>query len=748
MLHAIQHFCVSADISAQLLNHALLVLSLERVHLPNASTFPELSSTPAHLQFDFPFDIAIKEKCAPDSASAALVPYTNGQVGSTSMASAGERRVQYELDLPASYSPLAEYTVCEPMSKSSLLQLLQSLQYTHPYLSVYSHKLSQSTLVVAHSGFDGRPLHSYTWQSLAHSRVGFNNYLQYIAKQFGEDIDRAVEEDEERRERFEEEQQRSMEERESIMAHQQQLEQLKEEEEEPKVSAKGGKKRVPSAKKTPSGKKSKLDTASTTPEPANDTATAIEANLPEFEERKLYVAYNVGDTVLLNEGNVSVQFLSDGSQIHTEKTERFESSTTVTVSVLGNGHKVSCSMITRELDAEDDSVETEMGHESKNDGSKEEKTTTEEDQPTTAPVASIPQPPPGVELASLTAEFRDSLHISVSHFGPQGNGKLPFEPQKPNILLETPDASADSRPQSRQTPQKMNKKQVEQQQQLLEQQRQLEEQKKKERVEAEEKYNAQYSALLRQNKYQQLFASTPYGLHVHCQVSVDLSADSTLTDGSDGSFIVKQNYPIQSRGTQQGEACLAMTAYNEDERYYLPDGSVICFMKDGSITVLCCDGHIYQTATESLNELYQQHLRDQGSNADAQEDVHASQRTTEPSMQPTFSDTKVTFADQLDKIPTEDSRVKNCSDAVWVVTSPTGQRYLWKRSVACETTNEAESGEVTGDAPEGSSNVPDDSERQDLTQVAIVPLPSAQVFATTDPVTKQVRRIIIIITKS
>ena len=224
---------------------------------------------------------------------------------------------------------------------------------------------------------------------------------------------------------------------------------------------------------------------------------------------------------------------------------------------------------------------------------------------------------------------------------------------------------------------------------------------------------------------------------MHCQVQIDLNADSTLTDGSDGSLIVKQSYPVQSQGTQQSEACLAVTAFNEKERHYLPDGSVVRFMKDGSIIVLCSDGHIYQTATESLNELYHQNLRDQGNSKDAQED--ASQKATETSMQLTFSDTKVTFADQLDKIPTEDPQIKNCSDAVWVVTSPTGQRYLWKRLVACKTSNEAESEEVTGDAPEGNSNVPDDSQKPDLTQVAIVPLPSAQVFATTDPVTKQVR---------
>lgn len=727
-LHAVQLFCTSAEVSAQLFNHALLVLSLEHVHLPNASSFPDLNRNAASLLFDFPFDIAIREKCKPSSESTALVPYVNGRDDATSVSGAGERaQCRYELDLSTSYSFLAEHSVCEPMSKDSLLQLLQSLQYTHPYLSVYNHMLSQSTLIVAHSGFDGQPLHSYTWQSLAHSHVGFNNYLQHIAQQFGDEIDRAVEEDEERREAFKEEQQTLIKERKKeLEQHQQQLEKQKEEHEEPKASAKGGKKSV--TKKTPSGKKSKLDTACTTPEPASDVAD-IETGLPEFEERDLFEAYDVGDTVLLNKGSVSVQFVSDGSQIHTEKTEKIDSDTTITVSAISNGHVVSCSMIKREVNGEEDTVEGD------GDGSKEENRPEEEKNPKVV-VAGIPQPPPGVAFASLTAEFRDSLYVSVSHFGPQGNGELPFEPPRPDILLEPvthPDSSGDSRPQSRQTPQKMSKKQMEQQQQLLEQQRQLEEQKKRKSAEAKEKYDAQCSALLRQNKYQQLYASTPYGLHIHCQVSVDLNADSTLTDGSDGSVIVKQNYPVESQGSQESEASFAITAYNEAERYYLPDGSVLRFMKDGSIIILCPDGHVYQTATKSLTDLYHQQLQEQGSGGATQEDV-----STETPVQTTFSDTKVTFAEQLDKITAEDPRRKDVSKSVWAVTSPTGKRYLWKCQGACETTNEAENGE-SGEVPlEGNDDVPERPYPEMIPQVAIVPLPSAQVFATTNPVTKEV----------
>ena len=718
MLHAVQHHCTSAEISTQFLNHALLILSLEHIHLPNATTAPNMTTNTAPLLFDFPFNITIKEKsCTPNSTSVALVPYRNGCVKECS------EEQKYELDLPTPYSSLSEYTVCEPMSKGSLLQLIQSLRHTHPYLSVHSHKMSQSTVVVAHSGFDGQPIHSYSWESLAHSRIGFNNYLRYVAQQFGEEIDRAVEEDEERKEAFKKQRQNFIEERKKELEQQQQMEQLGEEEEEPKSSAKGGKRSVAGGvKKTPSGKKSKSDMTCSTPEPAKEVTDHMETTLPEFEERKLYEAYNVGDTVLLNKGSVSVQFLSDGSQIHTEKAERLGSDVMITVSALSNGHLVSCNMIQREVN---------LMAEKKTDRN-EENDTEEDGSPTVTVVAGIPQPPPGLAFASLTAEFRESLHVSISHFGPKGNGQLPFEPQKPEILLEPVSPDSDSRPQSRQTPQKMNKKQLEQQQQILEQQRQLEEQKKKERAEAQEAYDAQYSALLRQNKYQQLFASTPYGLHIHCQVNVELSTAPTLTDGSDGSVIVKQSYPVQSHNSQQREESLALVAYNEVERYYLPDGSVLRFMKDGSIFILCSDGHVYQTATKSLTDLYQQHLKDQV----GMEDVNQGANDDSP-VQPTFSDAKVTFVDHLDNIATEKGDI---SDIVWVVTSPAGQRYLWKRPVISITT---ESGEKEGvPLEENEDDVLETNRRPNLKiipQATVVPLPSAQVFASTDPVTKQVR---------
>ena len=736
MLNSLQHHCKLASMSEQLLNHFLLTLSLERVSLPSPTSLPNFSSPPPPLLFDFPLNIPLKDTV---SGSGALVPYSGA-------GSAGTKdSVEYELNLPPAQHPsLVEFSVCEPMSPESLLQHLQTLSSTHPYLSVFTHKLSQSTIAVASSGFDGRPLHSYSWESLAHSRVAFNNYLQYVAQRCGGEVDRAVEEDTERREKFEEEQRKLIEAREKELEQGSPEKQHKEEEAEvAKGSAKGGKKSsASSTKRTPNGKRSKADVTCPTPEPdkAHDTT---EAELPEFEERKLYEAYDVGDRVLLKRGTVSVQFLGDGSQIHTDSIDNLGQERTITVSALSNGHSVTCTTTRGDPNSNSKSDERRKNE---NEGADGTTTDGEEAQlPTASGVtAGIPQPPPGVKFSSINAQFRDSLCVSLSHFGPRGDGELPFQPEKPEILLEavpTESAASESRPQSRQTPQKVSKKQLEQQQ-LLEQQRQLEEQ--KERAEAQANFDARCSALLRQNKYQQLFATTHYGLHVHLQIDIDLDADPEITDGSDGRIVVRQSYP--SQGSRHNIPSLSLATCDEEERYCLPDGSVLCFMRDGSVTVLCPDGHVYQTATQSLTDLYHQQTVSDSTSGGTDS---PSKEENGQNAQQTFSDTKVTFADQM-REGDQQSKVgpgerRKLSQCVWVVTTPSGQRYLW-RCPAPTTKQTEDSGESEVLAPGAGAAAVDEvttdtapPQQQEQQQgERIVCLPPAQLLSATDPVTKEV----------
>ena len=764
MLHSIQHHCISADVSEQLLTHSLIALSLEHVKLPTATaSLPGKDSSTCPLLFDFPLEISLK--VASDETTGALVPYNANRT--TRATGDGVGRYS-QLALPPPHRSLAGHAVCEPMSSHSLLQLLQSLQHTHPYISTFTHKLTGSTVVVTHSGYDGQPLHTHSWQSLAHSRVGFDNYLGHIAQQYGAEVDQAVEEDRERREVFEEERLQLIEARkkevEQSLAEQQQKKEDREEDGgTERVSAKGGKKSSASnAKKTSSGKRSKPDmTSCATPELGGAASEDdIEATLPQFEERKLYEAYDVGDQVLLTEGRVSVGFLSDGSQVRTEKTERIGSDMTITVSALSNGHTVTCSMIRGEREGEENEVQQQgdkNGEEVKETAEEEEEATNEGKLPV---IAGIPQPPPGIKMSSLTAKFGESLNISLSHFGPRGNGQLPFLPEKPSILLTPPEGtpSSESRPQSRQTPQKMSKKQMEQQQQMLEQQRLQEEQRMRERAEAQADYNARHSALLRQNKYQQLFATTSYGLHVRLQVDVNIDADSTLTDGSDGIVVVRQSYPMENSTRPTLRA-----SPGENERYYLPDGSVLCFMRDGSVSVLCPDGHVFQTAPPSLTHLYNEQVNEANDRGDpnSQDTEADTQQSSRTPIHQTFSDTKVTFADSITTaVQMAASPKLNLSGLVWVVTAPSGQRYLWKQSSPSSNTaektpeSEGENGTAHTEEPgTASGKVPNDQEEEEnkkeetgvgegeqksVAPAVVVPLPPAQVVSATDPVTKQV----------
>ena len=746
MLHSLQHHCTSSDISEQLLTHSLITLSLEHLTLPSATSLPDLDCNTHPLLFDFPLDISTREGKMADATSSAVVPYSGN--------SASRARVEreFELCVPQPQLSLVDHSVCEPMSRGSLLQLLQSLRHTHPYISTFTHRLSGCTVVVAHSGFQGGSLYTHTWQSLAHSRVGFDNYLRHVAQRCGAEVDRAVEEDRERRERFEEEK------LERIEARRREIEEReaekKEEEEEGggRVSAKGSKKSSASnSKKTPTGRKSKLDATCPTLEP--DTMPDFEAGLPEFEERQLYEAYDVGDSVLLDEGTVSVQFLSDGTQVRTEKTERFGADAMISVSALSNGHIVSCSSIRAET------VCTVVNTQSEKNEKEIDETvqSTDEGEPPAVIIAGVPKPPPGIKTSSLTAQFRDSLHVSLSHFGPRGSGELPFQPEKPAVLLESTNEgapSSESRPQSRQTPQKLSKKQMEQQQQLLEQQRQVEEERRREREEAQADYDTRRSTLERQNKYQQLFASAPYGLHVHVQISVDIDADPTLTDGSDGTAVVRQSYTTQSSGEHFPSLSLA----SELERYYLPDGSVLRFMRDDSISVLSPDGHVFHTATHSLAHLYHQQINrsDNRGNPDAQNEAENQKNgdLSRPPLQQAYSDTKVTFADNIKAVQTERFSWRELSRVVWVVTAPSGQRYLWKHhQTVSEPTQESvekAEGESEGGGPTGEADQTAEQQQQEKEEegregedkvATVVPLPPAQVVSATDPVTKQVHYI-------
>lgn len=738
-IHALEHFCLSEEITPLALNHALILMSLEHVKLPNASTPPGHCYTNTQMRggllFDHPFTIPTRPHVSQDKA---LLPVS--ETTSSVRISSGGPTGAIELQLPDPHSDLSEYSTLQVLKKRALLQLIQSLQATHPYVEVFHHQHNQATVMVVHTGFDGSPLYTYEFNSQAHSKVGFQNYLQYVAETYGDIIDKAIAEDAEKQEEFEEEHKVLLEEK---LKAQQKLEEERistpQVEQEGKSSAKSKKGSAAS-----SAKRSKVPSKEATP---RGSSSNLLASLPQYVKPKRFVAYDIGDRVLLTKCKHTTVFTSDGVQVQAEKNVFVEGDSNISVSLLSKGHKISC-VLTAKQNTTDDNTEPVSKSPSKNEDKENgQSNETDEEAPTEEPVKGVPQPPSHLKYAAMCASFKDSLRVSLSHYGPQGNGKLPYSPNKPSIL-DVParqGSASGSRPQSQQgsSPQKLSKKQQEQQQQLLEQQRLMEEQLEKERKVAEKVFKEECDKLERHNKYQQLFASTLYGLHVHCQIMVNLDANVGISDGSDGYVVVRQSYPVKSNGVQLCEKRLGV-AFQEKRQCCLPDGTVVRYLTDGSVVIQCADSSIYRTATGSeLNEYCRQV---QESSDSKQEDSTTQQLEAEVSAEAVgriTSANKVMFADAEGKNDTNQLP----PESVWVITKPDGKRYLWKhvvaqpRSSGDETVDESKKeGEENADGTKEEST---DEEKSDniMSEVStspVVPLDPLALFSATDPVTNEV----------
>ena len=683
-LHALEHFSHSEDLSSRVFNYSLILLSLERFSLPDASasTSGQLQSTSSSLLLDHPFDVPLSLHSSEERALVPAQGIQEAQVGVDS-----KRDFQLAVvSLPTAIRDLSSYTVLEMLSRHSVVQLLQDLQTTHPYIEVYHHKHSQSVVLVAHAGFKGDLMYKRQWKAQAHSKVGFGNYLQYVAESYGSTVDDVVARDAERKEDYELNR-KMLEEKvkESLRKSEQQEDEAKGV--KPSGSSAASVKKTPVGKTT-TAKASKLPSkeASATP-----STTNLEA-IPEFEDRKIFAAYDIGDTVLLNTGSVTTQFTADGVQIRTERQRFVEGNESVNVLVISAGNTVTATTVTGETPTQPDKPSAE-------DTQKEESDNAD----------CLPKPHPPVIFSSLQASIADSIRVSVSHYGPGGDGVLPHLPAKPAILEDA--SSLDSRPQSNlaPSPQKGSKKQQEQQQ-LLEQQRLLEEKRLQAIETANVKYQQQLRDLAQVNKHQQLFASTVFGLQVHFQIVDSVEGES------DANILVKQCYPIHSKGIQETDQHLLKAAFNEKQRCCTPDGSIIRFMKDDSIIIYTADGGVCRTASASETECLES----------------IEERGTQPLTQ-VESGTKVTFED----LSPELSRLELLQDKVWVITKPTGKQYLWKKQKAPD--NNGEDGveqEATKDETASNEEAVEESPPEPARRSA--PLPPVVLFPTTDPVTKEV----------
>ena len=74
------------------------------------------------------------------------------------------------------------YAALQLLSKVGAINALQALQETHPYIDYFHHPLSQSTIVVASTGYDGKRMHKFSVCTHSHSNIGFQNFLKHMSK--------------------------------------------------------------------------------------------------------------------------------------------------------------------------------------------------------------------------------------------------------------------------------------------------------------------------------------------------------------------------------------------------------------------------------------------------------------------------------------------------------------------------------------------------------------------------------------
>lgn len=720
-IHTLNHLLHTHEkLTVTKFNHFLVLLSLENLCLQTASSLPKHNFTKpvvSPLLYDHPFNL----KLVTDESS--IVPFS--KFGDSDWPT---QLSSQKLQLDTPLRNLGDYSDLEVFEFNGLLQELRSLQFTHPYVEIFQHQHSESTILVVHTGFDGTPVHKHKLSSHTHTRVGFQNYLQFVCERYGDQIDEAVEKNRIRRAEYEEERKAAATQR--LKEAEKQKEVLETLEEEQGMDSGKTRKSVASHLTTKSTKKGATSSTSDTPASSISDFHRGETLIQPFQVEKLFTGYDMGDVVLLTESIHTTLFTSDGVQVQSKRQLMTDGTPEpCDVSLLHNGHRVVCTQVWA---SDNSSPATDVGA----------------NQPTNTV---IPQLPPELTNATLKACFNSSLHISCSHYGPKGNGEFPYLPYRPKILEQPQQSDHLQLPATQPgVSPKLSKKQQEHQQQLLEQQRAQEALLEKERQVARAKYQQEYDILVRNYKYQQLSISTEYGLQAQCHVSLDHETDTVVADsgvGVEGSVIIKQQY-----SHPETVAHLNEHASKEKFRFYHPDGYVIKCMKDDTVTILCADGSRYCSATPKEAELFANHkttVQEETQPHNMKEDLEKDRPEIEKGAKKISSATKLKTSLSATKLkgmekdkvisspaPPTIAPVPGPETKVWAMTTSSGSRYLFEE--IRETAMYGVSPEPTlTPEPENKENI-EPAPSPTKPKSVVMPLSSIHLLKATDPVTKEV----------
>jgi hypothetical protein len=513
---------------------------------------------------------------------------------------------------------LDDWCFYEHLEPSVMLQVLQEAHLKRLHVDKYYHNASNSLFLVMHNPWE-KCENRFQWSNWIHSQVGFSNYLQHVSSVVGPTIDAAwtlAEAEAEQKTKAELE--RRMKEQAEADKRIKEEEKKEAEKENEKDKEKGGDSSSSSRCKSRSSKdarsasrsnassrastrkgkeknkekeKEKLSVPTkadpvTTEGSQTVTIPSVEPVKPEIS--KLYMAYAIGDRVLRVSGSASHLFPADGAIIAVKCESFTEGYTAQVVSV----EKDDCLIMLHTRISEGNCTledATASGEQSVKDSQYSS------DEMISHLEKELHQQQS--QFLSFTVQYDDGLMASISKLSPEGC--IPYV--EPLSQLEAKSGTEISSkpstpPQQARSPsvQKSGKKKdTAAEQALLEQQRLQEEADRQRQAEIERKKQERLDMLLRP-KYQQLFVSSPDGLHLHYSI-VHKGQLEELNEKShlEGGFVViRQSYPAKTRGLQPSEKVRQQPAMGETCRCITADGVVIKFLMDDSTIVLYPDGAV------------------------------------------------------------------------------------------------------------------------------------------------------------
>jgi hypothetical protein len=324
-----------------------------------------------------------------------------------------------------------------------------------------------------------------------------------------------------------------------------------------------------------------------------------------------FVGYNVGSSLIHASGTVSKMFPSDGGQIETELLQFVQGSTNVKTTIRKDGHTFVVHVVDPLHDLEGlkqveshplltaDNAEPLLAADGQQnpavcDGEGKESVSgepegQEKQEEEEHKRAKLPEKLAIGRFGSFTAQFRNGMAVALSTYGP--NGEPPnMKRHEPEPYVPPPIRAPSSNAIKEKGDGKGGKKGG-----AASEKGAKDKAAAFEPVAVEEAKVEPVEPMVEPpspEPFQQLYVSCPDGLAV--TYFLESSCGIVKADGTSATsnrLLVRQHYPIKTRGTQNCEAA-RRHAMEEVSRVITADGTVIRTLLDGSVQVLFADGTV------------------------------------------------------------------------------------------------------------------------------------------------------------